>query len=606
MILILILLGFPSATDQTNALQLGHGILGMPFTAPPTTTTPDLTSIAVSASETLAGDLIPVESDLSMSPNTVSAQMYNHFDNTNNAEADIDNQPSQYLIWPTLPRAESANPSMIDAMTPQVQATTHSQSQPPRHHLSPPPTKSIPQLDGPADLFLKPLAIDVVPKPAETRFVTQTGTPFKVQKPPKRRAFTPTRRVEVNQVRKAGACLRCRMLKKTCTSEGTPCGPCRSITTPRLWGACIRFNFIEDFTIHSSGIYQRLVKQDTDLVKGRVDFQPFLGRFDVNHFSSSSTAISAQGFRGQALRSIVPHPSVDQFQNIRDPQNLYLLDIESKDLEQRIEKYLEICGPRFIEHEKSQLLRATLTTVSNIIKENDDVLLRKIWWLWTATLILTDPELTWQISAHAGGAAVGAHRSILDSSETVYDMNQHKLDPESSAYSCALISFQLLAQVEKRASKLSREVMSEVNSRLVQNQKSNPFHTLLAAFLVLNVLERMCWVFQKWDTEAHLPRWPFSEKDPSSYVREAEYFVSVMQRALEVRHVLPKTIVKADTEVLICIGDNEGSVSQWLADLNINQRYLDDCSKAQFDADNFRSLDGTFYTKTLQAEKPAH
>lgn len=46
--------------------------------------------------------------------------------------------------------------------------------------------------------------------------------------------FEDTRRKEVQEIRKRGACMRCRMLKKPC-SEGTPCKTCQGVESARLW-----------------------------------------------------------------------------------------------------------------------------------------------------------------------------------------------------------------------------------------------------------------------------------------------------------------------------------------------------------------------------------
>ena len=63
--------------------------------------------------------------------------------------------------------------------------------------------------------------------------------------------FSDVRRQEVQNVRKQGACIRCRMLRKTCSGE-SPCKTCASVTSARIWKLeCLRTNIYKELDIYS-------------------------------------------------------------------------------------------------------------------------------------------------------------------------------------------------------------------------------------------------------------------------------------------------------------------------------------------------------------------
>lgn len=106
-------------------------------------------------------------------------------------------------------------------------------------------------------------------------FVNDFGSSSKPQKPKVRSRFSADRRKEVQEVRKRGACIRCRMLKKpvrdfsliasincisalTCLllkcSGGSPCKTCATVESARLWKQpCIRTRLVEECELYGAG-----------------------------------------------------------------------------------------------------------------------------------------------------------------------------------------------------------------------------------------------------------------------------------------------------------------------------------------------------------------
>lgn len=75
------------------------------------------------------------------------------------------------------------------------------------------------------------------------------------------------------------------------------------------------------------------------------------------------------------------------------------------------------------------------------------------------------------------------------------------IDEVTDAESYALLCSQLRAAAEKRASQLSKTVMNDLERRLLQRQQSGWFETFLVAIILLNCVERTCWLFRSWDNE---------------------------------------------------------------------------------------------------------
>lgn len=81
------------------------------------------------------------------------------------------------------------------------------------------------------------------------------------------------------------------------------------------------------------------------------------------------------------------------------------------------------------------------------------------------------------------------------------DDGRMPIDEVTNAESYGLLCNQLRAATEKRASQLSKSVMNDLERRLLQRQQSGWFETFLVALLLLNCVERTCWLFRSWDDE---------------------------------------------------------------------------------------------------------
>lgn len=191
-------------------------------------------------------------------------------------------------------------------------------------------------------------------------------------KPKVRGRFTASRRKEVQEVRKQGACIRCRMLKKPCSGE-TPCFTCRNVESARLWKTpCIRTRIADEFPLWQAGLHGSLAFVDINSAKGRLKFAKLTGCMEVTHADDadetctvvSFAALEAHGqISGQMPSQVDPALELNgenNFENITVGPRI--LDGETDDLVGKLELYMKDMAATFIERELSGFWKITLTT----------------------------------------------------------------------------------------------------------------------------------------------------------------------------------------------------------------------------------------------------
>ena len=130
-----------------------------------------------------------------------------------------------------------------------------------------------------------------------------------------------------------------------------------------------------------------------------------------------------------------------------------------------------------------------------------DILLERVLELWVATHILVDSDLRWRTFCNPTLPPTSMQALAQPS-----DDGRMPIDEVTNAESYALLCSQLRAATEKRASQLSKSVMNDLERRLLQRQQSGWFETFLVALILLNCVERTCWLFRSWEDEAFVQR----------------------------------------------------------------------------------------------------
>ena len=111
--------------------------------------------------------------------------------------------------------------------------------------------------------------------------------------------------------------------------------------------------------------------------------------------------------------------------------------------------------------------------------------------LWSTVLVYSDPEFAFKLVARPDEVpqhAVG----VEEEARTGLSLIQSEW-PESFR----LINSQLRAMVEKRAEKLAKGILVDLERRLIQKPEENRYHTFVAAVVLLNCVERASFVYGK-------------------------------------------------------------------------------------------------------------
>ncbi|TPX20463.1 hypothetical protein DIZ76_016352 [Coccidioides immitis] len=436
--------------------------------------------------------------------------------------------------------------------------------------------------------YPRPIAINVNPRSHEP--ISVPGAIGRITKHKSRSAFSEERRKEVQLVRKMGACLRCRMLKKTC-SPGTPCSQCRSLQNPRVWmECCVRTRLMTRFEAYSVALHSVLIYHDINNLKNQVHFELSTGRIEVTHFEQDPSYFVTFGTLCAQKPSIsnsdpqLPLTGHDTELGAH-PQNIHILDGEVEELSGKLDDYMKKVSHRFFESEESVFMQQTLLLAAELGKASQDELLAGVLDLWVATSIIVGPLVPWRVFFNP--TLPPATLQPLTSSSNGWHI---PITGGDGIESYSLICSQLRAAAEKRAAKTSKAVLNRIEQRLLQRQKEGNFRTFLASLILLNCVERMSWLFYSWEHGEYATRWPL-ERRPSDFVAQGDRFSSIIATHLKMRSLAPAFLVQPDTGLLKAKDGNDGEVIRWFEAINIDHQFLLSRQTVGLDLSNWRSLD---------------
>ncbi|GAB7348538.1 hypothetical protein MBLNU459_g6932t1 [Dothideomycetes sp. NU459] len=408
--------------------------------------------------------------------------------------------------------------------------------------------------------------------------------------------FSEERRKEVQSVRKKGACIRCRMLKKPC-SEGTPCGTCKNIESARLWkNQCIRTRIADEFTLYQASfffakdrakVFAALGGKEARAVPGRVEVTLFP---DTDIYATFAVLQTDDGGRSQDMQQQGPKPAEIDPDLINAQLNkstavpaTFMLSYKGEDtLAAKLERYIHAAIMQCISREPSPFMRSTLECATELGVDANDALMSKLINLWAATNLLITKEPLWSISydpqQQPGLDAVKIGRSKADGGDedkSPAPNGRRWFATDSRDYD--LIHSQLQDATERYCQKQAKWVMNELERRLLQRQQSSSFLTFLAAVILLNCVERMTGLFRSFDmtppsaaresrgdnVDEHSPApantpsnydrpagWPLDDP-PSKFWRQGESFSSLLHLLLRMRGLPPTTMVREDGTLAI-------------------------------------------------------
>ncbi|OJJ49683.1 hypothetical protein ASPZODRAFT_128185 [Penicilliopsis zonata CBS 506.65] len=446
-----------------------------------------------------------------------------------------------------------------------------------------------------AAAFPRPIAMN--PNSQAKGFVNEFGNSTKPSKPKVRGRFSAARRREVQEVRKRGACIRCRMLKKPCSGD-SPCTTCASVESARLWKhPCIRTRIADEFELYNANLHATLAYHDVSGMRNQVKFEHYAGRIEVTHFEESLVFVTFTGLQGQKPSVSALDPQLqglgDDAQFQAPPHEIYLLDSDADDLPGKLEMYIKKTAPFFYERESSEFMRPTLLKAAELSQQKKDILLERVLELWVATHVLVDSELRWKTYINPTLPPTSMHTLAQPT-----DDGRIPVDEITNPETYGLLCSQLRAATEKRASQLSKSVMNDLERRLLQRQQSGWFETFLVAIILLNCVERTCWLFRSWEHENFAPRWPL-DKRPPYYANQGERFSDILHMLLKMRSLPPKATPSLENGILKAIEGSDENATQWFETIKITPQFLEQRQTADFDPTDSRSFDLRYGSKLL-------
>jgi hypothetical protein len=430
-------------------------------------------------------------------------------------------------------------------------------------------------------------------------FVTQQDPPsndpnpeFSVlHKPDKTNArarFTDTRRKEVQQIRKRGACMRCRMLKKPC-SDGTPCGTCKKVDSARLWkGTCLRTKLAEEFLLYSTSYFHsQTVECFANNVRG-MTHAPMPGRVEVA-LVPNYTLVMTLG-----LKRYLGYQNANNDQGVSSnkvPLAARMHDVVVLDDEMASQKISEYCMKdavidACVETEGSVFLQATLREAKTLLEAersrqapsnqkstsrtnpiSPSALLTNVIELWIETnILISNPQQSLHVRYNSSKSAQ-AQVWPEDATPPSFTL---PLDPRS----LGLIHSQLMAATESACHRLSKAVMNELERRLLQRQQVSAFATFISAVILFNCIERITAFYHSLDSspvdttattlqdpsfsipphqssDVHPPDHPPTASPPSTRWPQGPHFARLLTTLLRMRALPLRTNRTADNKLAV-------------------------------------------------------
>lgn len=477
----------------------------------------------------------------------------------------------------------------------------------------------------------------------QTHFTTDFSMNHKPPKPKVRGRFTDSRRKEVQEVRKRGACIRCRMLKKPCSGEN-PCNTCQNVESARLWKQpCIRTRIAEEFSLYSAGLHSVLAHHATNQAKGQIRLHQTPGRIEATHFPDSGTYVTFALLKCQQAQ-VAQNDDLDPaILAALAPPDLVLIDNDD-DISGKLDLYVKKMGGQFLGNEDSAFMKSTSQIASSMTSSNSDGLLPKALELWHVTRLLTSRTMDWRLFSNPSLAPTMAPSTMSTADlEDAVRMEFTTIDHQAS---CKLIKMQLMGATEKRAACVARIVMNDLERRLLQRQQANPFETFLVAVILLACVERMCWLFRTWESQtpnaapphtqsvsqgpsaehdldiafqsstthptasfeetstpsARNPQWPL-DKSPASFSQQGERFSDILNMLLKMRGVPPKPVPRNTDGILAMCGDDvDDKVRDWYNSIAITNEVLDEKANARFAGTDSREWELRFISKVIRSD----
>ncbi|KAL7628099.1 hypothetical protein AAE478_002296 [Parahypoxylon ruwenzoriense] len=380
-----------------------------------------------------------------------------------------------------------------------------------------------------------------------------------------RARFDSSRRKEVQEVRRIGACIRCRILRKTC-SKGTPCDTCKKVLSPRVWRTgCVRTKLSEYIDLYSAGVQVVMAQKRINNYKTTHNLENTGVVVEVSHFPETGHKAVFQVLQGTPKEEENGAPSND---GPHSPGPVILLDNNKEDIPAKVEIYMRQALPELIRREPSHYVRLTLEIAVIVANDTNDELLKRSLELW-GIVEMMDRERQWTMLA----------KSPKD------DVEDYWISDESDSEAYTNICMQLTAAAERKASTASKVLLNGIQRNLQDGKTKLGFPMFLTVMLFLNCMEKTTWAFKAWDEENLRPKWPL-EKPPSSFTNQGHGLTELLRMLLVIRHILPKTTA-TDPDSPIVADEDDPTIQNYFQHLDVTPAYL----RMRHEQNNFQPTD---------------
>lgn len=223
--------------------------------------------------------------------------------------------------------------------------------------------------DGDTELFSTQTSTaaqpqDQSPNPAPA----ELGLTQKSARKEGRAQFTEDVRKKVSDVRKLGACVRCRMLKKSCSAKD-PCDECGKINSARIWKqSCVRSRLEDELTLYRTGIFKTKAEALTNAAcLNKTMASPggqILARFSPDHDFFLS-------FAPMAAVDMSSNEEASEADKIDFDNAVLVVDLGDKAGTSDMDSYLDRLTERLVEEESNGLLKATMVRATASVAQQE-------------------------------------------------------------------------------------------------------------------------------------------------------------------------------------------------------------------------------------------
>ncbi|EFQ33203.1 hypothetical protein CGRA01v4_08748 [Colletotrichum graminicola] len=424
------------------------------------------------------------------------------------------------------------------------------------------------------------------PNRGGTRMPIGNGT----QSEHKRKAYNPARRKEVQAARKKGACIRCRILRKTCGTND-PCDQCRKIQGPRHWTyPCVRTRLNQELTLYSAALI--VVLAQTRVKHARQNYQLLSnGTSLVVSLWEDSPSLTLAALVTPRPQQPVTEETEQTNGDAKPVFQVVMIDQDKEDLPARMEEFLKSILPTLIQREPSHFMQVVLEAAQKFPQERvTGKNLKLAIELWGLIEIL-DRERSWYIAEEREGIVSprGPEDFAGSDDQDIYN----------------LITFQLSAATERKANNVSNKLISELQRCLENGKAKINFDVYLSILILLHCLEKTTWTFKVWEMDDFRQRWPL-DRPPAMYVNQGREIADLLKMLLTLRKSHPKTFRTLDGRLrVIDVGDSDfAMMAEFFEALNLDYddvvQKLETCA---FSPETSRSLELHFCSQVLLPPK---